>query len=295
MTVGLPFPGRGSPGAGPGLDLLDRFAGLASQRPGPVLREVRADGRRLARTRRARPAAHVVDAPARRAAREGGSAPDVVLGHSPGGHDAPGAGASGFADDLDPVRRRAGTTAASPGGAVTAVRAPSGDALRDPFAPAGPEGVEPAGLDTPVPAVPAASRDGVAAAEEPARPPRAVDARRLPVAGAFHSSRTRAAARRFTDVLAASPLRPPGAPVVADPAARPHTAGTAATPTTRSRHPVRRRGAVPRVVRRHPDPRFHRPGPSRAPARAPRQDPGVAPSAAPPPPGRAAATAKRRR
>jgi len=287
VTVGLPFPGRGSPGAGAGLDLL---AGLASQRPGPVLREVRADGRRLARTRRARSAAHVVDAPARRAAREAGSAPDVVLGHSPGGHDAPGAAvAFGFADDPDPVRRRADTTAAAPDGAVTAVRAPSGDVLREALAPAGPEGVEPAGLDTPVPAAP---RDGVAAAEEPARPPRAVDARRRPVAGAFHSSRTRAVARPRTDVLAAFPLRPPGVPVVAAPAARPHTAGA---PTTRPRHPMRRRGAVPRVVRRRPDPRFHRPRPSRVPAGAPRRDPGVAPSAAPPPPGRTAATAERRR
>ncbi|WP_405161934.1 ACP S-malonyltransferase [Nocardia sp. NBC_01499] len=217
------FPGQGSQFPGMGKELFDEFPDLVREADavlGYSVREVCMEpgGARIAQTRYAQPAIYTVNVLTYlRFQRRSALRPSYLLGHSLGEYCALfAAGAFDFATGLALVARRGDLMAEADDGAMAAVVGLTAEQVEAVAASRPDGGIWVANLNTPQQVVISGSTEQIRAARADFLASGATRYVVLPVSGAFHSPLMATAQARFTEVLAAAPIRELRIPVVAN-------------------------------------------------------------------------------
>jgi malonyl CoA-acyl carrier protein transacylase len=227
MTCYL-FPGQGSQKRGMGENLFDQYpqmAELASDILGYSIRALCLEDvdRQLHQTQYTQPALYVVNAMAyRQKLEETGKVPEFVAGHSLGEYNAlEAAGAFGFEQGLELVKKRGELMSRALQGSMAAIVGPSPDAVTKCLEANDLSTIDIANSNSPKQTVIAGSRDDLKRAEAALA---TIQATFIPlsVSGAFHSRYMAQAGAEFEEHLDVVELLPLRIPVIANVTARPY-------------------------------------------------------------------------
>jgi trans-AT polyketide synthase/acyltransferase/oxidoreductase domain-containing protein len=229
-AVAFMFPGQGSQRRGMGDGLFDEVREYAAVEAavddivGASVRELclRDPDGRLGETRWTQPCLYVVNALHHYRAVADGTRPTHLLGHSLGEYNAlHAAGAIDLLDGLRLVTRRGELMSRARDGGMAAVVGLAADRIVELLAEHGLDMCDIANLNLPEQTVISGPREAVERAAPLLERAGARACVTLKVSAAFHSRYMRAAAAAFAPVVAATPVRPPALPVIANVTARP--------------------------------------------------------------------------
>ncbi|MEU8891952.1 ACP S-malonyltransferase [Streptomyces sp. NPDC048442] len=224
------FPGQGAQRKGMGAELFERHAGLLAEADeilGFSVRELCLTDphRQLGLTRYLQPALYVVNALAWLDAREAGSAPGHLAGHSLGEYNALlAAGCFDFATGLRLVARRGELMGRAEGGGMSAVVGPGVGEVPRLLAEVGADDIDVANYNGPEQLVLSGPLDSLSAFAKVVKARKAGRCVPLGVSAAFHSRHMAPAAEEFARFLRDVDFAAPGIPVIANVTARPYPA-----------------------------------------------------------------------